>query len=270
MSSQRTTSMQSSSLRWPVARILLGTASAIAITSFVGCDTAGVTLVDPDIATGRDTVTFHVRLEDSALAQALGWADGVPGAEIQLHRIGDPFQPHVLNTDSAGKAYISNLLPGLYKIAGYRVLSDDETDPTGGVTRAFGDGFKQELGSKGTVSLALGADEAGSLVISEAYDGGGTGALGDYHWARFTELYNNSDTTVYLDGMLLGYSFGISLANVFTCEENQLFREDPLGLLSQEFHQFPGTGSDYPVAPGQVVVVALDAVDHSHADPTHN
>ena len=149
------------------------------------------------------------------------------------------------------------------------MLSDDETDPTGGVTRAFGDGFKQELGSKGTVSLALGADEAGSLVISEAYDGGGTGALGDYHWARFTELYNNSDTTVYLDGMLLGYSFGISLANVFTCEENQLFREDPLGLLSQEFHQFPGTGSDYPVAPGQVVVVALDAVDHSHADPTY-
>ena len=32
-------------------------------------------------------------------------------------------------------------------------------------------------------------------------------------------------------------------------------------------HQFPGSGRDYPVAPGQVVVVATAAVDHSVVDP---
>ena len=268
MSSQRTTSMQSSSLRWPVARILLGTASAIAITSFVGCDTPGVTLIDPDVAGGPDSVTFHVSLEDTLLARALGWADGVPGAEIQLHRVVDPFQPHVLDTDSAGNAYIWNLLPGLYKVAAYRVLSGEETGPTGGVVRAFGDGFKQSLGGTGKVSLTLAADEPGSLVISEVYDGGTTGAMGDYHWASFFELYNNSDTTVYLDGMLVGEGFGWGGASVLTCEEQEGFREDPAGLWSQEFHQFPGSGRDYPVAPGQVVTVAMDAVDHSQVDPT--
>ncbi|UCD24653.1 MAG: hypothetical protein JSW51_01690 [Gemmatimonadota bacterium] len=241
--------------------------AAIALVVSAACDTPGVTLIDPDVASGPDTVTFHVQLEDSDLAQVLGWDLGVPGAEIQLHRIVDPFQPHVLNTDSAGNAYISNLLPGLYKVAGYRLLSNDETGPTGGVTRAFGDGFELELGGTGRVSLALASDRRGSLLISEVYDGGGTGALGDYHWATFSELYNNADTTVYLDGMLLGYSFGVSYSGRLTCEENQPFREDPEGLWSLEFHQFPGGGRDFPVAPGQVVTIAMDAVDHSQVDP---
>ncbi len=241
--------------------------AAIALAAITACDTPGVTLVDPDIVTGQDSVKFHVSLEDSLLAQALGWENGVPGAEIQLHRIVDPFQPHVLLTDSAGSAYISNLLPGLYKIAAYRVLSAEETGPTGGLVRAFGDGFKQGIGGTAKITMKLAADQAGSLVVSEVYYGGLTHA-NDYYWANFTELYNNSDTTVYLDGMLWGYAFGISYSNVLTCEDNEAFREDPAGLWSLEFHQFPGSGRDYPVAPGQVVTIAQDALDHSQVDPT--
>ena len=241
--------------------------AAIALAAITACDTPGVTLVDPDVVTGQDSVTFHVGLEDSVLAQALGWEDGVPGAEVQLHRVVDPFQPHILYTDSAGNAHISNLLPGLYKIAGYRVLSDDETGPTGGIVRAFGDGFKQRIGGTARVSLELATDRQGSLVVSEVYYGGLTHA-NDYYSANFTELYNNSDTTVYLDGMLWGYAFGRSYSAVLTCEDNEAFREDPAGLWSLEFHQFPGSGRDYPVAPGQVVTIAQDALDHSQVDPT--
>ena len=241
--------------------------AAIALAVFGACDTRGVTLIDPDVAGGPDSVAFHVSLEDTLLARALGWEDGVPGAEIQLHRIVDPFQPHVLNTDSAGNAYISTLLPGLYEIAGYTVLSPDETGPTGGVVRAFGDGFKQTVGSTPRVSLALAADEVGSLVMSEVY-GGGLTHQNQYHWARFVELYNNSDTTVYLDGILLGKGFGRQYSAVVTCADNRPFREDPAGIWSPEFHQFPGGGREYPVAPGQVVTIALDAVDHSQVDPT--
>jgi len=36
----------------------------------------------------------------------------------------------------------------------------------------------------------------------------------------------------------------------------------------EEFHQFPGAGQDYPMAPGQVVTIALDAIDHSQAHPS--
>jgi hypothetical protein len=242
--------------------------AATALAAFAACDTPGVTLIGPDRASGRDTVTLHVQLEDTALARALGWENGVPGAEVQLHRTVDPFQPRILHTDSTGSAYISNLLPGLYKIAGHRALSTDESAPTGNVIRVFGDGFKQEIAGTAKVTITLVTDSPGSLVISEVFDGGGTGRLGDYVWAGFFELYNNSDSTVYLDGMLLGKGFGWDGAALFTCEEQVGFREDPAGLWSQEFHQFPGAGSDYPVAPGQVVTIAVDAVDHSQVDPT--
>jgi hypothetical protein len=225
-------------------------------------------LIDPDVASGPDTVTFHVQLEDSALARVLGWEDGVPGAEIQLHRVVDPFQPHVLLTDSAGNAYISNILPGLYKIAAYRLLGAAETGPTGGIVRAFGDGFKRGIGGNAKITMTLAADQPGSLVISEVYDGGGITTVLDYNWAQFAELYNNSDTTVYLDGMLWGSGFGWGGAAVLTCEEQVTFREDPAGVWSQQFHQFPGTGADYPVAPGQAITIALDAVDHSLVDAT--
>ncbi len=248
-------------------RILLGTATALTLAALTACDTPGVTLVDPDIVTGPDSVTFHVGLEDIVLAQALGWADGVPGAEVTLQRIHDRYKPDTLYTDSAGNAHITGHLPGLYKIAGLRVLGEHETEPTAGVVRAFGDGFKQTVGKSGTVSLVLATDRQGSLVVSDVYFGGLTHA-NDYFWARFTELYNNSDTTIYLDGTLWGSSFAYSYSARLTCEENEPFREDPQGLWSLEFHQFPGSGRDHPVAPGEVVVIALDALDHSQVDPT--
>ncbi|UCD24374.1 MAG: hypothetical protein JSW51_00190 [Gemmatimonadota bacterium] len=237
--------------------------AAIALVPFAACDTPGVTLVDPDISNPSDKgTTIHVTLEDSALAEALGWSQGVPNAEVQLHRVVEAFQPDVVFTDSAGNAYVSNLLPGFYRIAVQKSIAGSLV---GGVERVFGDGLKQQLANR--VNLAMRIDEAGSLVISEFFFGGGTPEI-QYPWDAFWELYNNSDTTIYLDGMLLGYAFGHMGSALHTCAEQQPYREDPLGLVSREFHQFPGAGQDHPVAPGQAVVIALDAVDHSEVHPT--
>jgi hypothetical protein len=248
-------------------RPLIWTAIAVALGSMAACDTPGVTLIEPDRASGPDSVRFHVSLEDTALAQVLGWKNGVPGAEVQLHRIIDPFQPHTLYTDSTGHAYLASLFPGMYEIAAQRTLTEDESGPTGNLLRAFGDGLKYDIHGREIIQLQLGADHAGSLVISEIYLGGSTQEIA-WVWGQFFELYNNSDTTVYVDGMLWGRAFGSHGSAVSPCEQNQGFREDPAGLWSEEFHQFPGSGRDYPVAPGQTITVALDAVDHSVVHPT--
>jgi hypothetical protein len=242
--------------------------AATALAAFAACDTPGVTMIEPDRASGPDSVTFHVQLEDTALARALGWENGVPGAEVQLHRTIDPFQPHKLYTDSTGHAYLASLFPGMYEIATQRTLTEDESGPTGNLVRAFGDGLKYDIHGRETIHLQLGADHAGSLVISEIYLGGSTQEIPHWVWGQFFELYNNSDTTVYVDGMLWGRGFGYHGSNLAPCEQNQGFREDPAGLWSEEFHQFPGSGRDYPVAPGQTITVALDAVDHSVVHPT--
>ncbi len=237
--------------------------AAIALAAVTACDTPGVTLVKPDTANPDDKgTTIHVTLEDSALAEALGWSQGVPNALVQLHRHIDPFRPDTVYTDSTGHVSVTNLLPGFYRVAAYRVLAAGQSDTS---TRAFGGGFKTNLPA--TVELEMAADRAGSLVVSELYSSGTRPVDLDYGWDGFFELYNNTDTTVYLDGMLWGWALGRSGSALRTCDELRPFREDPMGLWSLEFHQFPGAGTDYPVAPGQVVTVARDAVDHSIVHP---
>ena len=65
---------------------------------------------------------------------------------------------------------------------------------------------------------------------------------------QFIELYNSSEDTVYLDGMLFVRIY--------------IMLEWPSSIF-----QFPGeplTGREYPVPPGAFVVVAKDAMDHTN------
>ena len=231
------------------------------------CDVPGVTVVRPEASSAPSELAIHVALEDSSMAQSLGWAAGVPGATVVIHRFIDPFRPETLYTDQSGRVTAQNSLPGWYLIAGSRILTAEETGSTSGMVRAFGDGLKLNFTGRDSLQLGLRIDQPGSLVFSEYFSGGGTLETLGYDWAQFYELYNNSEATVYLDGMLLGWAYG-RFGSSRSCEANVQYREDPQGLWSLFFHQFPGSGTDYPVSPGQTVTIALDAVDHSQAHPS--
>ena len=180
-----------------------------------------------------------------------------------IQRVGEPFAPESLMTDSLGEAHVSVILRGQVHVAAYRVLDESETGPAGGVILAFGDGRIRDISSGKTVPLNLRADKTGSIVFSEWYPGHTL----HYAYGGYVELYNNSDTTVYLDSMLLGRGWPYnSETELGSCAESEPYRNDPRGLWSREMHMFPGSGRDYPLAPGQAVTVALDAVDHSVAD----
>jgi len=246
-------------------------AVAMAAT-LTACDTPGVTLVDPDVAGDKDrSLTVTVRLEDSTLAQALGWSQGVPDAQVFLSRIGDEFDPITLVTDSTGTVVLHTFLPGQYRMAAHRVLRENETGPTDGVVRAFGDGGKFWVAPPKVLEFTLQMDQAGSVVISEMQQFGRFAPdepFSDYKWYLYFELHNNSDSTIYLDGMLWGWVWGAAREYTpYPCAVTKPFREDPLGLWANYIHRFPGSGNDYPLTPGQTVVVALDAVDHSIVHP---
>jgi len=251
--------------RLPLASHTLFTMTAV-ITLFA-CDTPGIRLVNPDVSDSSAGVTFRVTLEDSALAEALGWEDGVPEATVFYQRVGEPFAPESRTTDSLGQVRLGAILPGQFKVAAYRVLDLDEASATGGVVRAFGDGLIGYVSRHAAVPMNLVVDNAGSLVFSEWW----TKGTEDYVAAKYVELYNNSDTTVYLDGMLLGTVWATvsdrSSAPELSCAATESWRNDPLGVWSPGMHKFPGSGRDFPVAPGQAVTVAMDAVDHSPVYP---
>jgi hypothetical protein len=212
---------------------------------------------------------------DSALADSLGWQAGVPGVEVHVLRNGTA-EWIVQQTDSTGTVVFEGLTSGLYRVYGERVLSAEEAQAVGGVIRAFGDGRTLSVSGEANLELLLYADRPGSLVVSEF----GIGVplpweLGNisYFGGTFLELYNNSDATIFLDGMIVGHTFRALSDNPdptvpWSCIPTEPIRTDPDGLYAGNMMAFPGGGSDYPIGPGETRVVAMSAVDHTPVHPT--
>lgn len=94
-----------------------------------------------------------------------------------------------------------------------------------------------------------------NLVINEIYYAGPVNEA-FYFYDQFVELYNASTEIKYLDGLLLCRASQLRHPQVETNDFVQAIY----------IFQFPGTpltGTEYPVQPGEFVVVAGDALDHS-------
>ena len=220
---------------------------------------------------GTPALTVRVGLADADLAQTLGWEGGVPDVEVHALRNGEgTYETATTNAD--GEARFPGALAGRYRVYAERTLNDSEAALVG-TRRAFGDGNTVDFGVQSTFDLTLAAnDESPGLLISEMNDvvpapweTGGSGYAG----GQYLEVYNASDKTLYLDGKLFGraYRFGRKDYSFNACSASESIREDPAGIYTREVIEFPGDGTDYPVAPGEVKLVALSAIDHTAVHP---
>ncbi len=104
--------------------------------------------------------------------------------------------------------------------------------------------------------------KVGSLLISEIYYCG----IASYYFRDQTyRFYNNGSEVVYLDGLCFAQLHpNIATANLPTWPD-----EDGEGnfVYSLMVWQFPGSGTEYPVAPGESVVVAQEPRDHRTNNP---
>jgi len=215
--------------------------------------------------------------EYAALAEALGWEDGVvPDAEVAVAPRGEELEWDEVVANAAGVVELPHLLPGRYSVTAFRRLSDEERAllteagidarvlAGGGILRAPGQDEEPQ-------PLEVQPDEPGSLVISEYLTtpaevppGSGNSYLQGY----FIELYNNSNATIYLDGKILGDTDLLTNDHPnFPCSEWEFLRNDPHAISAMDLQAFPGDGRDHPLRPGEVVVVASEAIDHSQFGP---
>lgn len=104
--------------------------------------------------------------------------------------------------------------------------------------------------------------KVGSFCISEIYYCG----VASYYFRDQTyQFTNNSDAVFYLDGVCFAQLHpNLATANLPTWPD-----EDGEGnyVYSMMVWQFPGTGTDYPVMPGESVVVAQEPRDHTVNNP---
>lgn len=220
------------------------------------------------------TLTVRAQLESSAagLGSALAWNGVVPGAEVNLLRSGTAEWLAAV-TSADGEALFEDLVPGRYRLYAGRRLSQEEASSSGGVVRAFGGGRTFNFTDGGQIVLELGADDgAAGLVISEVngaspppWEVGG----GSYQDGLYVEVFNNSSTTRFLDGVVIGAAYALVFNDgpLVPCAATQSLRTDPSGLVTRWAIAFPGSGGEYPIQPGEAKVVAVSAIDHSPVHP---
>ena len=108
------------------------------------------------------------------------------------------------------------------------------------------------------VNITLNIVSGDGLIFKEIYYAG----VMSYYWKDgFFELYNNSDEVQYLDGLIVGIvDGGFGAPSPWADENGVLPSRYP---MTNHTIYFPGSGTQYPVQPGEGVVVATVAINHS-------
>lgn len=117
---------------------------------------------------------------------------------------------------------------------------------------------------KQTTEMALNVYSAQEgFVISEIFFTGTITPDGFmYTDDQYVKIGNNSDTTMYADGLAFIESF-------FTSDDKHDYQPNIMSeaMTISAIYVVPGTGRDVPVHPGEELVIALTAIDHSGINP---
>jgi hypothetical protein len=237
-------------------------AAVMAASAAGGCEPS-VVLVTPAAPEGEPgALTLVV---DPELAERAGWTPGVPGTAVQVRR-DESATILSLVTGESGELALEGLPAAFYWVWAEKHPTPAEREEPVLAPAALAGGAFLPLSRRVHDVLELRAQNDGSLVISEFYyhyPAVATHGTTNYqrHW--YVELFNNADTTIYLDGKIVGAGFEYGLdAELWPCSETEPLRTDPRGIWANVFQAFPGSGTDYPLAPGEAVVIAEQAIDH--------
>jgi len=164
-------------------------------------------------------------------------------------------------TDSTGMTSM-NLEEGVYNITVSRVIAFNSG---GKVKTTYISGILEKVLIVGnlvedTVPLSVSVQNDG-LVIKEIYYAGSTTPKnGTYYQDQFIEIYNNSDSVLYADGLSIAESQHLSNKDV------KEFEDYPNDLIVGAVYTVPGEGTSYPVQPGKSIVIASLGIDHTAAN----
>lgn len=238
-------------------RLLIGT---LLFLVFSSC-TELVNFENKPIAFERSQV-FRIRLiDDSGYMRSLYGNDYVRDADVYLKSNLLGIEVRV-KSDSNGVVEISGLISDRYMIQASRTMKPEEMELITGLsitnhklanTKTKIIELRADL--KDTITIPMDVVVGGSpIVISEIYACGAPGA-GLYWHDKYMEVYNQTDSVVYLDGIIVAVVYASSYLG-------QNYVDDPEYVHSKNVWMFPGNGTDYPLYPGEFAVCATDAIDH--------
>ena len=105
------------------------------------------------------------------------------------------------------------------------------------------------------------AQKGNGFVIQEVYyTGSTTPANGHYYQDQYIEIFNNSDSVLYADGLSVLESNHLSTSSVIE------YSNYPNDLIVGAIYTIPGEGKTYPVQPGKSLVIASLGINHKTAN----
>lgn len=215
----------------------------------------------PQKPTGTYSLHFLADPEDANTAAALGWAEGLPALKVVITPRDSSAPALELTSSDSGRIAVPEFAAGEYIIDVQRWLTTAEKEQLTVTDDANGFAARLLLTARpGRLdTIRVSASRTRSLVISEwAFN-----RAGGYQWGGYLELFNNSDTTIYLDGIVISRGFEVAhdYPN-FPCSLYLHVTGDSTSIWTRLIEVLPGTGRDYPLPPGGVLTLATDAIDH--------
>ena len=227
---------------------------------WAGCDDV-VSQRDKPASRERESTVILQIVDESGTLEKLRGQSGVDSARVQL-RSNVHGTEYVYFSDENGRVEVTGVLSDLYFLSISRPLLQSEVDQLPDLTD---DNYSLVNRSVPSVEIRPGRDEpiviplelifeGAPIVFSEIYASGPPGA-GLYFFDRYIEFFNQTDSTLYLDGLVVARVYASAFLGLN-------FIDDPEFIHSKTVWKFPGTGTDYPIEPGQFIICAVDAIDH--------
>ncbi|WP_250254338.1 DUF4876 domain-containing protein [Chryseobacterium sp. Marseille-Q3244] len=111
------------------------------------------------------------------------------------------------------------------------------------------------------ISMKAGSSD---LILEEVFFTGTKTPQGAMYFGdQYFKITNNTDKTLYADGMLL-------IQSAFMTNEKQDYSPNIMGTTfsAGAIIRIPGNGTTYPVLPGASIIIAEDAINHKEFNPS--
>lgn len=192
---------------------------------------------------------------------------------------------YIGTTDANGNYILPTVLPGKYTATVNFSLTPEQFETYFGYDSGSEDnivfnGVTENINiltSGTTITVELfSANTIGGLVIKQVYYGGSHITRGAAFRDQFVEIYNNSGEVIYADGLIFAQLFGNTNVgtNPFHLPSGQLNWAMSEGntkgnaantdyVYADSVYRIPGSGQQYPIQPGQSIVIAATAINHA-------
>lgn len=134
----------------------------------------------------------------------------------------------------------------------------------------------REVENHWDLSLVSGNSNPNGLVIKQIYYAGSHATLGASFRDQFIEIFNNSNQVQYADSLCIAEAYGANSNNaLYAYQANSKqydwsksyemppdMKANADYVYAQTILRLPGKGRDYPIAPGESMVIAATATNH--------